>query len=136
MDETKHMGTADAATEEEILFEEEMLFIDDEAKQAWRSGVESSPNPYVGAIYAYAERWASRMQHLLAQEEGATVEDVAPGASHDADTDGITGFQYNLAVVLLAQAWAHGEELRQWHNAQYGHAGEDGIVNSALLTVG
>lgn len=55
--------------------------------------------------------------------------------SHDADTEGITGFMYGCAVNILAHVWEHGEELRRWHNGEYDYDG-DGVVNPAILTVG
>jgi len=48
---------------------------------------------------------------------------------------GITGFMYGCAVNLLSQCWKHGEELRKWHNKEYGHEG-DGVVNPAVFTIG
>jgi hypothetical protein len=47
--------------------------------------------------------------------KGEELKDIAKQASHDADTEGITGFMYVMAVGILSQAWIHGEELRKWH---------------------
>lgn len=55
--------------------------------------------------------------------------------SHEADTEGITGFMYGCAVSILAQCWEYGEELRKWHNKEYDYDG-DGVVNPAILTAG
>ena len=59
----------------------------------------------------------------------------AEKCSHDADTDGITGFMYGAAVSILSNHWKYGELLRKWHNKEYGHEG-DGVVNPAVLTIG
>lgn len=74
---------------------------------------------------------------------GAALADIAEGASHVADNEGITGFMYGCAVRILASCWRHGEELRRWHNVKYqiGTEGEEanergGVLNPALLTIG
>ncbi|WP_239255521.1 hypothetical protein [Listeria ilorinensis] len=41
---------------------------------------------------------------------------------------------YGAAVAALAHCWKYGEELKKWHNGQYGHEG-DGVVNPAIITV-
>ena len=73
------------------------------------------------------------MQYLK-EKHNVSVIQIAGRASHDADVNGITGFMYGCAVNVLSQVWKYGEELRVWHNKQYGHEG-DGIVNPAVLTV-
>lgn len=64
-----------------------------------------------------------------------TIMENADHLSHEADTEGITGFMYGCAVNILSQCWEHGEELRKWHNKEYDYEGE-GVVNPAILTVG
>lgn len=59
---------------------------------------------------------------------------IANEASNVSDIDGISGFMYGCAVNILAQCWKYGEELRIWHNKDYGYEG-DGVVNPAVLTV-
>ena len=59
---------------------------------------------------------------------------IADEASKVADIEGITGFMYGCAVNTLSQLWKYGEELRKWHNKDYGYEG-DGVVNPAILTV-
>lgn len=83
-------------------------------------------------IIRYAERWSQMMEQEI--KEGASVAEAAERTNHSADTDGITGFMYGQAVNLLCHYWEHGEELRQWHNQQYGYGGE-GVVNPAILTI-
>ena len=110
----------------------EMEFKDEEGKKAWDKMVEiNSKDPYGNGVVKYARRWAKYMQHLIA--EGKTVIEIAEKASHDCDIEGITGFMYGCAVKALAQSWKYGEELRKWHNKDYGYEG-DGVVNPAVLT--
>ena len=60
--------------------------------------------------------------------------DNADKCSHEADTEGITGFMYGCAMIILAQCWKYGEYLRKWHNKEYGYDG-DGVVNPAIIGV-
>lgn len=113
----------------------DMQFKDDEARKEWEKTVEiNSHDGYSSATVGYAEKWAKLMQYLLDKHEDATVWKIAENASHLADTDGITGFMYGCAVNILSHVWVHGEELRRWHNKDYGYEG-DGVVNPAVLTV-
>lgn len=84
------------------------------------------------ACFRYAENWANMMEKEIA--EGKEVKDIAKELSFWADTEGITGFMYGMAVSILAKCWEHGEELRKWHNGEHNHEG-DGVVNPAILTV-
>lgn len=124
------------AVEAEVLCIDEkveMEFKDEEGKKAWDQMVEAnSKDPYSYGVVKYARRWAKYMQKLIA--EGKTVVEIAEKASHDCDIEGITGFMYGCAVNALAQCWKYGEELRKWHNKDYGYEG-DGVVNPAVLTV-
>lgn len=92
----------------------------------------NSVNGYSRGVVDYAELWARLMQKELAG--GKTIIECADETSHKADTDGITGFMYGAAVSALSKFWKHGEELRKWHNKEYGHEG-DGVVNPAVLTI-
>ena len=58
----------------------------------------------------------------------------AESLSHEADTEGITGFMYGCAVSILSSSWEYGEELRKWHNKEYDYEG-DGVVNPAIITL-
>ena len=73
---------------------------------------------------------------------GKTLAECAKKTSHSADTEGITGFMYGVAVSVLAACWTHGEELRRWHNLDtaIGMEGEaanelGGVLNPALLNI-
>lgn len=79
----------------------------------------------------------------LATEVMQIIEEHADADSHTADTDGITGFMYGMAVNILSQCWLHGEALRRWHNIkmQIGDEGEranerGAVLNPALLVLG
>ena len=101
-------------------------------------------DPYGMAVINYAKRWAELMESRLGAKvgEGPQVADIAEKASHDADTDGITGYMYGCAASILSKCWIHGEDLRRWHNVnvQVGLEGEranenGGTLNPALLHI-
>jgi len=97
-----------------------------------KSWEENNKDGYGSAIITYAKNWGRLMQ--LEVSKGNKIVDVAEKCSHDADTEGMTGFMYGAAVSVLSDCWIHGEELRKWHNKEYNHEG-DGVVNPAILTI-
>lgn len=107
----------------------------------WKEWVDKNDFGYGKATVEYAERWANLMEEEL--KKGKELEDIAEQASHDADTEGITGFMYGMAVAILADVWEHGEELRRWHNLKTQirdegeRANEKGtVLNPAMLVIG
>ena len=118
------------ATREDIIRIDEtteMQFKDEVAKKEWDNLVEiNSHDSYGKGVVDYARRWAKYMQTLIA--EGKAIIEIAQQASYDA------GFMYGCAVNALSKSWKYGEELRKWHNGEYGYAG-DGVVNPALITI-
>jgi len=109
-------------------------------KESWEAGLKNNQDSYGGGVYKFAEKWANLMEKKL--EEGKEFQDFAKETSHDADTDGITGFMYGAAVSVLSNCWEHGEELRLWHNldTQIGNEGEKAnksgsVLNPALLNI-
>ena len=86
------------------------------------------------SVVTYASRWAKYMQFLI-ENRNKTVFDIADNISYAAVIDGITGFQYGCAVSILADCWKYGEELRKWHNKEWGREEVDGVVNPAVLTI-
>ncbi len=107
---------------------------------AWLEWMNNNTDEYGKAVVDYAKRWAELMEEKM--EEGAKLEEIAQDTSRDADTEGITGFMYGAAVVILASCWEHGEQLRRWHNLdiQLGSEGEKaneegGVLNPAILNV-
>ncbi len=111
--------------------------------EGWKTANDANPpeEPYGHRVMTYAEDWANFMEREIAA--GKTVAECATATSREADTDGITGFMYGCAVSILSKVWAHGEELRRWHNidTQIGTEGEranasGGVLNPALLSIG
>lgn len=99
--------------------------------------VAKNNDPYGAAVVRYEKAWAELMEAKLAA--GSSLAGCWKEASHEADTEGITGFMYGCAVQSLAHFWAHGDELRRLHNADYGVSEEKaqgGTVNPAVLTIG
>lgn len=117
------------------------MLIKEEMKQEYAEYVEkNSEDGYSLAVVTYSERWADLMEKAMS--EGKALADVADTLSHEADTEGITGFMYGCAVSALAAYWEHGETLRRWHNldTQIGNEGEKanetgGTLNPALLNI-
>ena len=114
----------------------ELEFKDDEAKAKWEEFVKvNSKDPYSKAVVTYARLWAKYMQHLMRKHK-KTVPEIASKASFAANADGITGFMYGCAVNILSQCWKYGEELRRWHNKEWGYEEDTkGVVNPAVLTI-
>ena len=97
----------------------------------------NSEDPYSKCVTQYAAQWGALMEQHI--NDGALIPEIAEADSHTVDQRpgfGITGFMYGCAVRELAQFWIHGEELREWHNAQYGVKATKGVVNPAILVVG
>jgi hypothetical protein len=109
-------------------------------QEFWDKGIEANTDPYGARVFSYAKDWAELMEARM--DAGEKLEDVADATSHEADTDGITGFMYGAAVSVLAKSWEHGEQLRRWHNlkTQIADEGEranesGGVLNPALLNI-
>ena len=110
-------------------------------QDVWNAWVTNNTDPYGKGVITYAERWADLMEGRMT--DGTSIAEVAQQASHDADTEGITGFMYGAAVSVLATSWEYGEELRRWHNldTQIKDEGEKanesgGVLNPAILNIG
>lgn len=106
-------------------------------EQDYKDWLDKNTDPYGRGCFTYAERWAEMMENLIessTDEPMKVIVDNADRLSHEADTEGITGFMYGCAVSILSQCWKYGEELRKWHNKEYNYEG-DGVVNPAVLTV-
>lgn len=133
--QSEYQAKADAkrnATEAKLADAPEMEIADEAIWQDYKS---KNQDGYGGGVISYAERWARLMQVEIAS--GKKLEDVADATSHEADTHGITGFMYGAAVHTLASSWKHGDQLRKWHNKQYGvDENTEGTVNPAIITVG
>lgn len=103
-------------------------------EEEYKKGLENNKDAYGSAVFRYVERWSELMEQDIANKNIDYAMSKAEERSHEADTEGITGFMYGCAVNILSQVWEYGEPLRQWHNGKYGHYG-DGVVNPAILTV-
>ena len=101
-------------------------------KEGWEKFVTINNDPYGSGVVRYAERWANMMEQEM--ESGKSLIEIANATSHKADTEGITGYMYGCAVSILSKVWEYGEELRKWHNKEYGYEG-DGTVNPAIITI-
>ncbi len=109
-------------------------------KETWDKGLANQQDDYGVAGYKFAQSWAELMEEAI--DRGEKLEDVAKNLSHKAAVEGISGFQYGLAVELLSQVWEHGEELRRWHNldTQVKNEGDKanengGVLNPALVVL-
>ena len=100
----------------------------------WDEAVAKNTDSYGKGVMEFAEHWARLMQAQLAA--GKPLTGCAEETSYAADIDGITGFMYGCAVQILSQAWIHGDDLRKWHNKEYGVAEDtEGVVNPAVLVI-
>ena len=109
--------------------------------ETWEKGLANNTDDYGACGYRFAESWANLMEGRIAN--GETVADCAKETSHEADTEGITGFMYGCAVSVLSVVGEHGEELRRWHNldTQISNEGAKAnkkgtVLNPAVITIG
>lgn len=125
--------------EEKLLAESKVVGIEldiitDKAAE-YKTYVENNSNDgYSRAVIDYGEMWGKLMQVELAK--GKSLREIARLSQKGLGYLGITGFQYGCVVKGLSHFWKHGEELRKWHNKEYG-VSEDkaGVVNPAILTI-
>lgn len=101
-------------------------------KEYWDIGKSKNNDGYGACIYEYAEGWAKLMQVEISK--GNKLNDIAAKTSFEMGFLGITGFMYGASVQILSKCWKYGDELRKWHNKEYGYEG-DGVVNPAVLTL-
>ena len=106
-------------------------------EKAYKEWDKKNRDDYGHAVFTYAERWAELMEKDIdeSHDEQKAIIENAEKRSHEADTEGITGFMYGCAVKILSVCWQYGETLRIWHNKEYGYEG-DGVVNPAYMTIG
>lgn len=95
----------------------------------------NSVDGYSRGVVDYAEYWAKLMQVEIGK--GNAIAEIAEDSQKHLSFLGITGFMYGCAVSALAHFWVHGEELRKWHNKEYGVKEDNGgVVNPAIFTIG
>lgn len=97
----------------------------------WEKELNFDRDPYTDAILKYATEWADAMERRLSK--GEKLIDIAERC--EPKGHGVTGFMFGAAVLALAAHWVYGEELRRWHNAEYGQPDAKGTVNPALMTI-
>lgn len=112
-----------------------------ELQEEYNKYVSNNQDPYGKEVIEYSERWANLLEEKLENSPDATVRNIlqlnADTLSHKANINGITGFMYGCAVQGLARFWIYGEELRKWHNGEYGVSEEaKGVVNPAVIVIG
>lgn len=116
--------------------EENMKIVEGHEKE-YKDWYDKNSDGYGSAYFTYAERWAEMLENKIessTEDVMKVIVDNADKLSHEADTEGITGYMYGCAVSILSQYWKYGEYLRKWHNKKYNYDG-DGVVNPAILTM-
>ena len=106
-------------------------------EQEYKEWYNKNLDPYGHRCFTYAEDWAEKLEKLIEEstdDAQKVIIDNAKQTSHEADTDGITGFMYGVAVSILSKCWEYGEYLRKCHNKEYDYEG-DGVVNPAVITI-
>lgn len=106
-------------------------------EKEYKDWYDKNSDGYSRARFTYAERWAELLEAEIDKSNDVMkcFVDNADRLSHEADTEGITGFMYGCAASILSQYWEYGEYLRKWHNKEYDYDG-DGVVNPAIITLG
>lgn len=114
----------------------ELEFANNEAEEKWKQWVKiNSKDVYSILVVEYATQFAKYMQYLI-QKHNKPLYLIADNASSIADTMGMSGFSYGLAINVLVHFWKHGNELRKWHNKYWGNEDADGVINPAIITIG
>ena len=108
-------------------------------QEKWEVSVASNQDMYGKGVINFVERWADLMEAHI--KNGELLDDFAKETSHEADSEGISGFMYGCAVGVMSECWEYGEQLRRWHNldVQCQEEGErankgGGVLNPALLS--
>lgn len=80
-------------------------------EDAWKNFIKmNSEDPYSKATVDYMVAWAELMEQEI-DKIGVLSKDQVDQLSHDADTDGITGFMYDMARRFLDDYWLYGDDL-------------------------
>lgn len=113
------------------------ILIHGDRVEEYKSYVANNSNDgYSRAVIDYGETWAKLMQLEISKGRTA-IKDIAEECQKGLGYLGITGFQYGAVVNGLSHFWVFGEELRRWHNKEYGvNEDQSGVVNPAILTIG
>lgn len=85
---------------------------DQPAYDSWKA---KNTDGYGNAVFVFAEQWAKLMQVEI--QSGKTISDCAKGLVSEADTVGLSGFQYGAACNILSTCWKHGEQFKEWRKS-------------------
>lgn len=134
-EEYRKKEQAEREAAEEKIKDVVLLIHSDKREEYDAYVIKNSQDGYSRAVVDFAEVWAKLMQVEISK--GRTeIKDIADECQSGLGYLGITGFQYGCVVSALSHFWVFGEELRRWHNKQYGIGGDKkGVVNPAILTL-
>ena len=133
------------AVEKEVLTVDEtteLEFKDDEAKAKWEAWFAmNSKYDCSLSIATFVLHWVKYMQHLMNKHNKALPQ-IAKEACYASNLENTTWsstnvyFIYGDTVGMISQCWKYGEELRRWHNKNWGQENFDGVVNPGnMLTI-
>lgn len=119
-----------------VIKDVKLEFANSEAEEKWNHWVKiNSNNVYSTLVVKYATQFGKYMQYLM-KKHNKPLYLIADNASRITDTMGMSGFSYGLAVSALVWWWKNGNELKKWHNKEWGDENADGVINPAVLTIG
>jgi len=104
-------------------------FKDDEAEKKWKEGYKKQKSKNSKAVYEIAGRWASLMEKSILK--GKKLKTFADRTFDKADEKGqSSGFTYGAAIQLLCECWQYGDDLRKWHNKEWGgNEDDEGVID-------
>ena len=111
----------------------ELEFKNAEAEAIFRKTAKDCEGHDSMDIVNFAIRWGKCMQYLIDVVDW----DLATSAEETqyvCDWEGMSGYTFGLGVRFLTSVWKYGEELRAWHNKQFGYEGK-GVVNPAIINI-
>lgn len=79
-------------------------------KKRYLEWKKKNEDEYGKEVFEFAERWADLMEVVRAA--GRKIEDVYEELSDTANTNGITGMMYYVALKILVENWVYGDELK------------------------
>lgn len=78
--------------------------------KVWQKMVERNKDTYGRNTLRYTARWAHLMEKRMLA--GGRLEEILIASSHQADTDGVSGFMHGAATGILLKVWGFRELLR------------------------
>lgn len=112
-----------------------MQFID-EKKEIEANKVYDRSSDYYQYTITFAKQWADLMEEKINQEDSTdAVEKYAYELRFKTKNDDITGNMFTYAVLYLAEYWAYGKELKEWHNKKYGNKDVEGVIHSSMIKI-